>query len=271
MALVTSDLRRPQAAKCLSLLKRHTADCDLLILDNNRSRRFNRPREVNKVLRTARTDYVVLLNDDVYVTPGWLDGLTECVGERTGIVTPLHRDRRGRISYSGAYLNGDGLGHPRPHARRPRGPAAVPGHVQRGRADRSPQVREPLLQRRLPEVLRGSGLRIAGLGGRSTRCSARLRSIVMHPGGATMAYSMAESSAKYHADRNMFMSVWVATGRLGRVENEIWSGYDYLRGLTETPGRIRRVFDQAGGKSRDDAAPAPGAAGRRVAAGPEVL
>ena len=110
VAVVTSDLRRPHAAKCLSLLKRHTADYDLLILDNNRSRQFNHPREMNKVLRTAKTDYVVLLDDDVYVTPGWLEGLTDCVGERTGIVTPLHRDRRGRISYSGVYLNGDGQG-----------------------------------------------------------------------------------------------------------------------------------------------------------------
>ncbi|MGO8750261.1 MAG: methyltransferase domain-containing protein [Thermoguttaceae bacterium] len=250
VALVTSDLRRPQAAKCLSLLKRHTADCDLLILDNNRSRRFNRPREVNKVLRTARTDYVVLLNDDVYVTPGWLDGLTECVGERTGIVTPLHRDRRGRISYSGAYLNGDGLGTHAPTLDVPAAPRPCQGMCSAAVLIDRRKCGNLFFNDAYQECFADLDYALqVWEAGYEVLCTPR--SIVMHPGGATTAYSMAESSAKYHADRNMFMSVWVATGRLGRVENEIWSGYDYLRGLTEAPGRIRRIFDQAGGKSRD--------------------
>jgi hypothetical protein len=53
VAVVTSDLRRPHARQCLSLLKKHTADFELMVLDNNHSRQFNHPQEMNKALRTA--------------------------------------------------------------------------------------------------------------------------------------------------------------------------------------------------------------------------
>ena len=67
-----------------------------------------------------------------------------------------------------------------------------------------------------------------------------------------MAYTTAESTAKGQVDRNTFGSIWVATGRLGRVESGIWSEDDYLRGLTETLQRLQRIFDQAGGKSPNE-------------------
>ncbi|MGA2256524.1 MAG: glycosyltransferase, partial [Thermoguttaceae bacterium] len=251
VAMVTSDLRRPHAAKCLSLVKEHTSDYDLLILDNNGSRQFNHPAEMNKVLRTAKTDYVVLLDDDVYVTPGWLEGLIECVGERTGIVTPLHRNRRGRISYSGVYLNGDGQGT---HAHT----LDVPAFPRPCQCMCSAAV---LIDRRkCGNIFFNDAYQKYFLdldyalqvweAGYEVLCTPR--SIITHLGGATMAYTTAESTAKGNVDRNTFGSTWLATGRLGRIESEIWSEDDYLRGLTETLQRLQRIFDQVGSKSPDE-------------------
>ena len=251
VALVTSDLRRPHAAKCLSLLKRHTSDFDLLILDNNGSRQFNHPREMNKVLRTAKTDYVVLLDDDVYVTPGWLEGLIECIGERTGIVTPLHRDRQGRISYSGVYLNGDGQGthaHTRDVPASPRpcqcmcSAAVLIDRRKCGNIFFNDAYQKYFLDLDYALQVWEAGYEVL--------CTPR--SIVTHLGGATMAYTTAESTAKGLVDRNTFGSIWVATGRLGRVESEIWSGDDYLRGLVKYLQRLQQIFDQAGGRSPEE-------------------
>ena len=47
------------------------------------------------------TDYLVLLDDDVFVEPNWLEGMLRYVGENVGVVAPLHKDRFGRLSYAG--------------------------------------------------------------------------------------------------------------------------------------------------------------------------
>lgn len=110
VAVVTSDIYREHAQKCLSLLKKHTKDFDLIIMDNNNSKDFNHAREMNKVLRSIETDYLVLMDDDVFVEEGWLDGLIKSFDDDTGVVNPLHRDRAGNLSYSGIYMKGDGRG-----------------------------------------------------------------------------------------------------------------------------------------------------------------
>src|SRR5207245_745625 len=107
VAVVTADLYKPHAQKCLSLLKKHTSRFDLIVFDNNGSRDFNHPREMNKATRTAKTDFLVLMDDDVLVEEGWLDGLLESVDGETAVVSPLHKDKDGNISHSGVYLLGD--------------------------------------------------------------------------------------------------------------------------------------------------------------------
>ena len=106
VAVVSADLRNAHARKCVDQLKRHTLNFDLWILDNNNSTAFNHSREINKVLKSANTDFVVLMDDDVFVEPGWLPNLLRAMDEKTGLVAPMHRDAGGAFSFSGVYLMG---------------------------------------------------------------------------------------------------------------------------------------------------------------------
>ena len=110
VAVVTGDIRSNHAQKCLDHLKRYTSNVDLLVLDNNGSSTFNHPHEMNKVLQSAKTDYVVLMDDDVFVEPNWLPTLLSAMDEKTGVVVPMHKDAAGALSFSGVYLMGDDKG-----------------------------------------------------------------------------------------------------------------------------------------------------------------
>ena len=108
MVVVTADLFSGHAQQCLARLKRHTDRFDLLVLDNNRSSDFNHAREMNRALRESTGDFIVLMDDDVLVEEGWLQGLLAGIDGQTGVAAPLHRDAEGRISFSGVCLLGDG-------------------------------------------------------------------------------------------------------------------------------------------------------------------
>jgi SAM-dependent methyltransferase len=244
VAVVTSDLRRRHARQCLSLLKKHTADFELVVLDNNHSRQFNHPQEMNKALRTAKTDFVVLLDDDVFVSPGWLEGLLDSVDDRTGIVTPVHRDRHGRISYSGVYLNGDengGHAHTTdvPSSKRPCqcicSAAVLIDRTKCGDILFSETYRKYFLDLDYALQVWESGYEVA--------CTPN--SLVTHLGGGTMPYTSPESLAGFQRDSATFAATWIKTGRLGRLERGIWSQFDYLRHLNEIPQRIQQTLGQA--------------------------
>ena len=81
-----------------------------MVLDNNNCNDFNHPKEMNKILDMATTDFVVLMDDDVFVEEDWLDGLLKCVDAKTGVTMPMHKDKTGALSYSGVYLMGDDYG-----------------------------------------------------------------------------------------------------------------------------------------------------------------
>ena len=217
VAVVTSNLRRSHASKCLSQLKKHTSDFDLIVLDNNGSKAFNHACEMNRALRAAKTDYVVLLDDDVFVTPGWLEGMKDAVDERTAVVTPLHRDRRGRASYSGVYLLGDGSGR----------------HAHTIDVPDSPRITEcicsaaTLIDRRkcdgifFGEIYRkyfldlDYALQVWEAGWRVV-CTPS--SSVTHWGGGTMSWRSAEAAAAVERNGATFAATWIASGRLAKIQ-----------------------------------------------------
>lgn len=248
VAIVTGNLRNAHTRKCLDLVKRHTSDFDLMLLDNNGSKSFNHPREMNKVLRAADTDYVVLMDDDVFVEPGWLPGLLRATDDQTGVVVPLHKDAHGALSFSGIYLMGDEFGT---HA-----------HLQDvPPAPRMTQCACSALmlvdRRKCGHVLFCEqynkyfldidySLRIWEAGCKVV-CTPDVA--VTHVGGATMPRHSTQSQRHVNIDMLTFMQEWSAD-RMARLENEVWSRHPGLREQCEIPRRIQRVMEQPAGFGR---------------------
>ncbi len=95
VGLVTADGRRSEFRACLDALRAHTRNYELLVLDRQGAHGGGLGGERNRLLRAARTDHVVLLEEDALVGPDWLDGLLRCLTGRAALVTPPHRGRGG--------------------------------------------------------------------------------------------------------------------------------------------------------------------------------
>src|SRR5262249_25820997 len=104
IGVVSANLRSDHARTCIDLIKKYTRNFDLVVLDNNRRPTFNHPYEMNKLISICDTDFLVLMDDDVFVESGWLDGLLRCMTPSVGVVTPLHKDQGGNLSYAGVVM-----------------------------------------------------------------------------------------------------------------------------------------------------------------------
>ena len=241
VAVVTADLHGEHARRCIESVKKYTKNYDLIVLDNNRSRDFSHPREMNKVLRTAATDIVVLLDDDVFVTEGWLDGMMECLDERTAAVTPMHVDGDGNLTYTGMYLAGDGHGT-HEHTRE------APDRVRSVQCHCSACLlmdRRKIGHIRMDETYRKyffdlvHSLEVWEAG---YRCVLAPKVSVTHLGGATTVRGSENSDGLLVQDRSLFIETWVKTGRLDRLSKGPWQEDPYTRVLTEIPIQIDRVL-----------------------------
>jgi predicted SAM-dependent methyltransferase len=87
--------------ECLAAVHAHTRDYEIILVDNgsdppivagNKTIRnesnLGFPVAVNQGIRAAKGDVIVLLNNDVIVTPGWAEGLTEDLAD-FAIVGPV--------------------------------------------------------------------------------------------------------------------------------------------------------------------------------------
>lgn len=75
--------------QCLRAVADHTSNYDLIVHDNY-PQNENLGKLWNKLISKADTEYVCLLNNDVIVTPMWLEKLLECFDrdESIGIAGP---------------------------------------------------------------------------------------------------------------------------------------------------------------------------------------
>ena len=223
VGVVTADLRSRHARRCLSDLKRHTRNYDLVILDNGRSGDFNHAREMNRLIRMARTDYLVLMDDDVFVEPGWADALLSCVRPGVGVVTPVHYDAYGRFSYAGVIMRKDRSGGHRHDLEVPAGPIrtmtlcsavmlidlAKCGHL---RLDEN-------YSKYFLDIDYGLSVWEAGY---EVVCTPRAE--VTHLGGATLEQGTRHSDTLHEPQRQYFAQKWMASGRYAALESGIWAG-----------------------------------------------
>jgi GT2 family glycosyltransferase len=237
IAVVTAGLEQPHARECIHRIKTHSGHAELIVLDNNRSAHFNHPREMNRILDAAKTDYAVLLDDDVFVDERWLDGLLRGVDADAGVVGPIHRGRDGVVSHSGVYLAGDDWGNHAHLIDVPSQPRVVPmlcsacllvdlrkcGHVRFNEAyskyfldlDYSLRVWE-------------TGYKVV--------CSPF--STVTHLAGVTMPHGSSNSLQLWERDIVTFRQDWILNGRLERVERDFMSRYPFLLHLQSVPHQI---------------------------------
>jgi GT2 family glycosyltransferase len=106
--LCTPDIQSETTERCLNSLVKHTYSrlYTLVVADNNWDPKFSHPREINKCLKTLDTDYLVCIDDDIVLTPGWLEALLE-VAEKDpsiGVVGCVHTYADGSINHSGGTL-----------------------------------------------------------------------------------------------------------------------------------------------------------------------
>ncbi len=244
VAVVTSDIRKEHARKCLASLKKYTSNFDLVILDNNNSRCFNHPTEMNKVLQMIDTDFLVLMDDDVIVEEGWLEGLLRSIDDDTAIVTPMHKNAHGDISYAGVYLKGDSLGTHAHLLDTPKEPSVTQcvcsavlliDMKKCGDILFDPSYRKYFLDLDYSLKVWETGYKVV--------CTPY--SIVTHIGGATMPDILEESSTLVRGDGNIFKEIWINSGRLAKIEKSEWSRFSFLRDLTEIPKRIDYIFKNA--------------------------
>jgi GT2 family glycosyltransferase len=241
VAVCTSNLYEPHAQKCLSLLKKHTTAFDLIILDNNGGANFNHPLEMNRAIRMAKTDFLVVMDDDVFVEEGWLDGLLKSLDADTGVVGPLHKDKDGKLSHAGVYLMDDEWGT----------------HAHLLDTPDKPRVSQCLCSACLLIDLRKVGgvyfdtryskyfldldysLKVWEAGYKVV-CTPH--STVTHLGGATMPHGSSSSLQLWNKDIQIFAADWIRSGRLEQLQDGFLSRFPFLSLLRYIPRQIRTVF-----------------------------
>ncbi len=248
VAIVSADIKSKFAKKCISLVKKHTTNIDLIILDNNKVADFKHSREINKVLRIIETDFLVLMDDDIYVEKNWLSGLMKCVDDETGVVVPLHKDKDGTLSYSGAYLAGDGLRKNEHLTDIPQYPREVMCLCSAILLIDLRKLRHIFMDEKYSkyffDIVYGFEVWEAGY---KVVCTPDVT--VTHLGGETMRREIEKAGGLWIIDSIIYVNEWIKTGRQRKLEQGIWQKYAALKALVDIPKRINEVFAKAATKS----------------------
>lgn len=243
IGVVSADIHSEHASKCIRLLKQHTCNFELIIIDNNGAPGFNHSAEMNRLLSLCRTDYLALLDDDVFVEEGWLEGLLRAMEPGVGVATPLHKDRNGQFSYAGVVMQPDDSGHhthymqygDRPHNIQTLCSAAMLIDVNRCRQI---QLDETYIKYFLDIDY---GLRVWEAGWRVV-CSPW--SSVTHIGGGTLVQGSDLSNHLFEEQRQHFVREWVETRRLHALRRSAWSGIAEFRELARISREVESLFSK---------------------------
>ncbi|HKW05185.1 MAG TPA: glycosyltransferase [Nitrososphaerales archaeon] len=108
--VTTAHLSSDVTAKCLEAVERNTSLPYELFLIRDEPGHFGFSRENNRVMRIAEGKYLVLLNDDCFVHPKWLDRMVKKADsdERIGIVGAKLYGLDGKIQYEADKAGPDG-------------------------------------------------------------------------------------------------------------------------------------------------------------------
>lgn len=241
IGVVSANLLSDHARTCIDLIKKFTKNFALVVLDNNRSSNFNHAREMNQLLAMRGTDFLVLMDDDVFVEPGWLDGMLRCIGPSVGVVTPLHKDISGDLSYSGIVMRPDYSGHHTHSLAVPTSPTRVQticsaimlidlskcGHV---RFDES-------YMKYFLDIDYGFRIWTAGF---EIMCSPY--TMVTHIGGGTLQHGSSRSYDLFERDRQYYCSQWIETRGYHDLEQGIWQEFPEIKRVLDVPQDLTELL-----------------------------
>ncbi len=113
--VVSGNLASKNAIDCLNSLRKNTPKelvREIIIIEAGIRPDFNHAEEINRVMQIFKGEYLVLLDDDVILEAGWLNGLIGCAQkyQDAGIIGAILKDRKNRIIHSGGEVSDDHFG-----------------------------------------------------------------------------------------------------------------------------------------------------------------
>lgn len=250
IAVVSANLYSDHARRCIELIKEHTSDYDLVIVDNNRGPGFNHSREMNRLLDFCNTDYLVLMDDDVFVEAGWLEGMMRAMEPDTGVVTPVHKDVTGNLSYAGVVMQPDHSGH-HTHVMtigdKPQCIQTLCSAIMLVDMTRCGHVRlDESYSKYFLDI--DYGLRIWEEG---LRVVCTPWSHVTHIGGGTLVQGSNQSVDLFETQRRHFVRRWVDTRRIHALRRGVWQEAPEVSAILQAESRIESSIQEWTGLSAD--------------------
>ncbi len=250
IGVVSANLRSEHATICIDRVKQYTKNYDLIILDNNGGPNFNHSREMNRILSICKTDYLLLMDDDVFAEPGWVDGMLRCMNPRVGVVTPLHKDKHGNLSYAGIVMRPDYTGHHTHYVAAPEVPVPIQTLCSAIMLIDVRKCGHLLIDESYSKYFLDIdyGLRVWEAGF-SVVCSPY--TMVTHVGGATLMQGGTVSNVLFEQQRQMFVRNWMSTQRYRNIEKNVWPKFPHLRELLDMPSQLEVLLRQGPMQDRD--------------------
>ena len=249
IGIVTADMRSDHARKCIELVKASTTGFELILIDNNGDPNFNHSREMNRILSICGTEFLVLMDDDVLVQPGWLEGMLRCMGPGVGVVTPLHRDRRGDLSYAGIVMHPDDTGRHTHILEAPAHPRRIQTLCSAIMLIHMPKCGHIRVDEGYTKYFLDIdyGLRVWEEGFHVV-CSPF--SEVTHLAGATLEQGSPRSSELFEEHRSRYAEAWTASGRMRRLRQGAWRTVPDIQWMSEKISEGERLIKDGGKQDR---------------------
>jgi hypothetical protein len=87
IGLLTPDSRGKLFRTCLKGIQANTTNYELIVLEKRNAAELQLAREINRLLELARTDYLVVMEDNTLVRPSWLEGFLSRTRPNVGLVS----------------------------------------------------------------------------------------------------------------------------------------------------------------------------------------
>jgi GT2 family glycosyltransferase len=244
VGLLTTDLEDPICKECIKRIKEHSPGHELLVVEYQSKKESSLPQELNRLLRAARRDRVVLLHDRVLVGPGWLDGLLRSLTPGVGVVTPVQRGLDEEQAYFGAVFHPAGSGHHGHLLGMPERPQPVLSFCNPVLLIDRMRCRHLLFDETQQQYCADLdfGLRVWESGLRVVCTPA---AVVTNLAGISLPYGGAFAEDVFEADRRLFVAHWMLSGRFQKLEVQVWRNVPELIPLLELVEMVKGLLTAA--------------------------